>query len=91
MVRPFKKAHEGYTHLLVASDKFMKWIEAKPITKIRSSKAIAFFQDIIYRFGVPNSIIIDNGTQFTKESFLQFYHDFNIRVDWAAVAHPRSN
>lgn len=81
MVRPFKKAHEGYTHLLVALDKFMKWIEAKPITKIRSSKAVAFFRDIIYRFGVPNSIITNNGTQLTREPFLQFCEDFNIRVD----------
>jgi hypothetical protein len=37
---------------------------------------------------VPNSIITDNDTQFTREKFLDFYDDNNIRVDWATVAHP---
>jgi hypothetical protein len=34
LVRPLKKAPKGYTHLLVAIDKFSKWIEVWPITKI---------------------------------------------------------
>ena len=50
-----------------------------------------FFLDIIHRFGVPNSIIIDNGTQFTGKKFIQFCDEQHIRVDWAAVAHPRTN
>jgi hypothetical protein len=62
LVEPFKKAPRGCTHLLVAVDKFMKWIEAKPITKLRSSEVAAFFRDIVYRFGVPNSNITDNET-----------------------------
>jgi hypothetical protein len=42
-------------------------------------------------FGVPNSIITDNGTQFTGKKFLDFCEDHHIRVDWAAVAHPMTN
>jgi transposase InsO family protein len=52
---------------------------------------VAFFTNIIHRFGVPNSIIIDNGTQFTGRTFLDFCEDHHIRVDWAAVAHPMMN
>ena len=48
MVGPLKKALGGFTHLLVAVDKFTKWIEAKPITNIRSTEAVKFFIDIIY-------------------------------------------
>jgi transposase InsO family protein len=40
---------------------------------------------------VPNSIITDNGTQFTGRKFLDFCEDHHIRVDWAAVAHPMMN
>ena len=36
LVGPLQKAPEGFTHLLVAFDKFSKWIEARPIGKIRS-------------------------------------------------------
>ena len=48
--------------MLVAIDKFSKWIEARPIGKIKSEQAMLFFTDIVYRFEVPNSIIMDNGT-----------------------------
>jgi IS30 family transposase len=52
---------------------------------------VAFFTNITHRFGVPNSIITDNGTQFTGRKFLDFCEDHHIRVYWAVVAHPMSN
>ena len=68
MVGPLKKGLGGFTHLLIAVNKFTKWIEAKPITNIRSEEAVKFFLDIIYRFGVLNCIITDHGTNFTRKS-----------------------
>jgi transposase InsO family protein len=65
--------------------------KVRPLTSIRSEQAVAFFTNIIHRFGVPNSIITDNGTQFTRKKFLDFCEDHHIRVDWAAVAHPMTN
>ena len=35
MIGPLTKAPGGYTHLLVAIDKFTKWIEAKQITSLK--------------------------------------------------------
>jgi ribonuclease HI len=40
MVGPFKTACDGMTYLLVAVDKFMKWIEARPIKKLNGPTAI---------------------------------------------------
>jgi hypothetical protein len=72
LVGPLQKAPGGFTHLLVSIDKFSKWIEVRPLTSIRSEQAVAFFTNTIHRFGVPNSIISDNGTQFTGKKFLDF-------------------
>jgi len=77
--------------LLVAIDKFSKLIEVRPITRIKAEQAVLLFTDIIHRFGVPNSIITDNGTQSTGRKFLDFCERHHIRVDWAAVAHPKTN
>jgi transposase InsO family protein len=89
--RALAKGARGYTHLLVAIDKFSKWVEVRPITNLRAEQAISFFTDIIHRFGVPNSIITGNGSQFTSRKLLEFYDNYHIRVDWTAVAHPQTN
>ena len=72
MIGPFKKAQGGDTHVLVAIDKFTKWIEYKPIASLTSAKAVEFIQDIIFRFGIPNSIITDLGSNFTSSEFFDF-------------------
>jgi transposase InsO family protein len=91
LVGPLQKAPGGFTYLLVAIDKFSKWIEVQPLTSIGSKQAVAFFTNIIHRFGVPNSIITDNGTQFTGKKFLDFCEGHHIHGDWAAVAHSMTN
>jgi len=87
----YRRCSGGFTHLLVMIDKFSKWIEVRPITKIKVEQAVLFFTDIIHRFGVPNLIIMDNGMQFIGQKFLDFYDRHHIRVDWVAVAHPKTN
>ena len=91
MVGPLKKGSDGFTHLLVAVNKFPKWIEAKPITNIRSEEVIKFFLNIIYRFGIPNCIITDHGTNFIRKKFLDFSNGYDIKIDWALVGHPHTN
>ena len=73
MVGPLKKGPDGFTHLLIAVDKFTKWIRSKEVVK--------FFLDIIYRFAVPNCIITNHGTNFTEKKFLDFSDGYGIRID----------
>ena len=70
---------------------FQTWIKVWPIINLKLERATEFIQDIIHRFGVPNRIITDNGTQFTGWKSVDFYDFWRIRVDWAAVYHPKSN
>jgi transposase InsO family protein len=91
MIGPFKKAQGGYTHVLVAIDKFTKWIEFKPIASLTSAKAVEFIQDIIFRFGIPNSIITDLGSNCISSEFFDFCEQKSIQIKYASVAHPRAN
>jgi hypothetical protein len=91
IVGPLRKVLGGYTHLLVAIDKFSKWVEVRLITNIRAEQAVTFFTDVIYRFGVPNSIITDNGYQFTgRNSRSSVTSSTSVSIG-AAVAHPQTN
>jgi transposase InsO family protein len=91
MIGPFKKAQGGYTHVLVAIDKFTKWIEYKPIASLTSAKAVEFIQDIMFRFGKLNSIITDLGSNFTSSEFFDFCEQRSIEIKYASAAHPRAN
>ena len=91
MVGPFKTARGGMTHLLVAVDKFTKWIEVKPSKKLNGPTGVTFIADITTRYGVLHSIITDNGTNFAKGALAHFCATHGIRLDLASVAHPQTN
>jgi hypothetical protein len=65
MIGPFTMAPGGFTHILVAIYKFTKWIEYKPIAKLTPDRVVDFILDILHRFGFPNTIITDLGSNFT--------------------------
>jgi hypothetical protein len=86
-VGPFRTAPGGYKYILVAVDKFTKWIEVRPIAKVTSEEAAKFMQEITHRFGVPNRII----TNFLGSAFWDFCQDNTTDVYYSLVAHPRCN
>jgi hypothetical protein len=69
IVGPFPRAVEGYRFLYIAIDKFTKWPEPTPVVNINKQSAVKFTKSIICRFGAPNRIITDNGSQFTSDTF----------------------
>jgi transposase InsO family protein len=75
----------------VAVDKFTKWIEAVPIKSQAAKTATNFINSIINRFGVPHSIITDNGSNFIAEETQKFCRDKGINISFASVAHPQTN
>ena len=64
----FSKSHRGL-RMVVPIDKFTKWPEAAAVVKANKNSALKFIKDLVARFGVPNRIITDNGTQFTSNLF----------------------
>jgi ribonuclease HI len=91
MIGPFPKVPGGFTHVLVAIDKFTKWIEYKPIAKLTPDWVVDFISDILHRFGFPNTIITDLGSNFIANQFWEFCENACIEVKYVSVAHPRAN
>jgi transposase InsO family protein len=75
----------------MAIEKFTKWPEATPVVNITKVSATTFLKLIVCRFGGPNRIITDNGTQFKSQFFQEYYKDHGIQLCFASMAHPRSN
>ena len=45
----------------------------------------------MFRFGIPNNIITDLGSNFTSSEFFDFCEQRSIQIKYASVAHPRAN
>jgi transposase InsO family protein len=63
----------------------------EPVCTILARSVVKFIRGLVYRFGVPNRIITDNGSQFTSGLFREYCTSAGIKICFAAVAHPRSN
>jgi hypothetical protein len=67
--------------VLLATDYFTKWVEAIPLKKVTSENIIEFVKEhIIYRFGIPQTITMDQGTQFTSLEFGDFAESMGIKL-----------
>ena len=88
---PFPRALGGYSYLYATIDKFTKWSEVEPVHTIPAKSVVKFIKGIVCRFGVPNIIMSDNGTQFTSDQFRFYCGSLGAQICYASVAHPRSN
>ncbi|KAJ1685137.1 hypothetical protein LUZ63_016527 [Rhynchospora breviuscula] len=92
LLGPFPQGQGNVKFLVVAVEYFTKWIEAKPLATITSQKVVDFVRhQIVYRYGLPHTIISDNGTQFTGAPFQDFCKGLGIRSYTSSVSHPQSN
>jgi hypothetical protein len=91
MIGSLTTAPRGFTHVLVAIDKFTKWLDYKPITTLCADRVVTFICDILHRFGFPNTIITDLGSNFHSHQFWDFCECSSIEVKYVSVAHPRAN
>ena len=61
-------ASNGHRFILVAIDYFTKWVEATSHKSVTKKFVDDFVKNnIICRFGVPESIITDNGTNLKSD------------------------
>ena len=59
------KASNGHKYILVAIDYFTKWVEAAFYFVLKAKHVARFIENnIIFRYGIPQEIISDNGSHF---------------------------
>ena len=77
---------------MVGTDYFIKWVEAEPLTNIRDMDAKRFvWKNIVTRFGIPHTLISDNGLQFDSKTFRRYYCGLGITNTYSTSAYPQGN
>ena len=92
IVDPFPKAVGNKRYLLVGTDYFTKWVEAELLANIRDVDIKNFvWKNIVTQFGVPHSLISDNGLQFDSKFFRRYCCELRIMNRYSTPAYPQGN
>jgi hypothetical protein len=81
----------GFNRVLMAIDKFTKWIKIKPITCPKAGIVLNLLDELVHRYGLPHRIITDLGSNFSNHQFWEYCENSWIDVRYVSVAHPRAN
>ena len=78
--------------LLFSTNYFIKWVEAEPLANIRDVDVNKFiWKNIVTKFGVPHTLISDNGLQFDSKAFRRYCSELGIANRYSTPAYPQGN
>ena len=95
--RPWARLHLDFAGpvkgkmFLILIDAHSKWIEVFHTPNATSSAVIEELRTVSAKFGLPETIVTDNGSCFTSEEFEQFLKKNGITHLTSAPYHPSSN
>ena len=88
----FPKVAGNKRYLLVGTDYYTKWVKAEPLANIRDADAKKFiWRNIVTQFGVPQTLISDNGLQFDNKTFKRYCFELGITNKCSTPAYPQGN
>ena len=83
---------QGYKYLLTIVDRFSRWPEAYPLKDMSSQSCCrAFIDNWLPRFGVPDSVVTDRGSQFVEGVWKELMQSLGISAHSTTAYHPQSN
>ena len=77
-IHPHTSKHHCF--ILAATYYFTKWVEAKPYKAVDQTEVIGFIKELIHRFGISQTIIVDNETVFDGKMVKSFVAEFGISL-----------
>ena len=89
---PISQSSSNKKYLLVGTNYLTKWVEIEPLVNIRDVDVKKFvWKNIVTYFGIPHSLISDNGLQFGSKSFRKYCCELGITDRYSTPAYPQGN
>lgn len=91
LVGPLTKDANGYCYILTLQCELTKYVEAYPLlNKETETVARAFIDNFILRYGIPNEIATDRGTEFISSTMQEVCKILNINQLQSTAYHHES-
>ncbi|BBH01899.1 hypothetical protein Prudu_012303 [Prunus dulcis] len=85
-------SNKQHCFIIVATNYFTKWVEAKPVKSTTSQEIITFIEEqIIQRFGIPESITTDRGSSFISGEILDMAEAFKFKLLQSTPYYAQAN
>jgi len=82
----------GHKFLLTAIDLATRWAEAIPLKSTTTTAVVTALMDtVICRYGLPQRLLSDRGTQFTSKVFDELLKRLGVRQVLTTSFHPQTN
>ena len=92
LVGPLPPSARGHTYLFTMVDRMTRWPEVVPLKDISAQTcADAFVAAWVERYGVPNAVTSDRGTQFTSSMWQCLCKTLGMKHVSTTAYHPQSN
>ena len=89
LVGPLTITKQNNRYIIIATDYLTRWLEAKAILNAGTEiLAKSIFEDIVYRHGVPQVILSDNGKNFASEIVKILCEKFLIKHTFSSPYYP---
>lgn len=89
---PFPRSSAGNNYLLVFVDYYSRWVELFPLRRATAETVSqVLIRDILTRWGVPDYILSDRGSQFISLVFEETCKKWNLKQKKTTPYHPQTN
>lgn len=78
-------------HFIVVSDHYSNYFEYDRVTPISTAAVIKCLKSIFARYGIPEKLVSDNGTQFSSAEFKTFAKSYGFDHETSSPTYPQSN
>ena len=92
LMGPLPRSPSRNEHLLVVVDYFSSWVELFPLRRAISPVIVQLLRkDIFTRWGVPQFILSDRGSQFVSSLFQELCSSWGAVSKLTTAYHPQTN
>lgn len=91
LIGKISPSHSGNNYILTIVCHFSRFVQAYPLSNKKTETIARAFMDYVCRYGCPEHIVSDRGTEFNSALFKEVLCKLKSKLHLTTAFHPQSN